>query len=110
MDWLSALNVGLKGLAVHKVRAMLSTLGIIFGVASVVAVIAVSQGAQAEMLKQLAAMGANNVIVDSAELGPDKKKASRIKSEGLTSREAAAAASLCGASIDAYAPLRKLSA
>jgi len=110
MDWLSALNVGLKGLAVHKVRAMLSTLGIIFGVASVVAVIAVSQGAQGEMLKQLAAMGANNVIVDSADLLPDKKKAARLKSEGLNSREAAAAASLCGASVESYAPLRRVNA
>jgi putative ABC transport system permease protein len=94
MQWFSALHVGLAGLSVHKIRAALSMLGIIFGVASVVAVIAVSEGAKAEMLKQLAALGANNIIVrgidwhsTGAEMR-DKKKRARLLSEGLTLREA----------------------
>jgi putative ABC transport system permease protein len=96
MEWLSALRIGLTGLAVHKIRAALSMLGIIFGVASVVAVIAVSEGAKAEMLKQLAALGANNIIVrgidwrsTGAEMR-DKKKRARLLSRGLTVREAQA--------------------
>ena len=94
MQWFSALRVGLTGLSVHKIRAALSMLGIIFGVASVVAVIAVSEGAKTEMLKQLAALGANNIIVrglDWRSTGTemrDKKKKSRLLSEGLTLREA----------------------
>ena len=36
IDWLNAARIGLAGLTVHKFRAALSMLGIIFGVASVV--------------------------------------------------------------------------
>src|SRR6266550_612391 len=63
-EWANAAKIGLKGLTVHKFRAALSMLGIIFGVASVVAVIAVSEGARGEVLKQLAALGANNIMVN----------------------------------------------
>ncbi|MBE7465928.1 MAG: ABC transporter permease [Planctomycetes bacterium] len=113
MDWLSALRIGLKGLAVHKVRAALSMLGIIFGVASVVAVIAVSQGAQTEMLKQLAALGANNVIVKGIDWRgktPEErrlKKAARLNSDGLTVREAEVLAA-SSPLIDRFAPLRRV--
>ena len=63
IQWGNAVRIGLMGLAVHKFRAALSMLGIIFGVASVVAVIAVSEGARGEVMKQLAAMGASNIMV-----------------------------------------------
>ena len=63
LEWGHAARIGLSGLTVHKFRAVLSMLGIIFGVASVVAVIAVSEGARGEVIKQLAAMGANNIMV-----------------------------------------------
>jgi len=101
MEWRNAFRVGLKGLAVHKVRAALSMLGIIFGVASVVAVVAVSEGARGEMLKQLAALGANNIIVRGLDWRApgqetrDKKKRARLRSDGLTMREAATMAASC---------------
>jgi putative ABC transport system permease protein len=115
MDWLNALRVGLKGLAVHKVRAALSMIGIIFGVASVVAVIAVSEGARVEMLKQLAALGANNIIVrgldwrSSDSLTRERKKRARLVSSGLTVRTAEAAAAACPP-ISACAPLCRTTA
>ena len=101
MEWRNAFRVGMKGLAVHKVRAALSMLGIIFGVASVVAVIAVSEGARGEMLKQLAALGANNIIVRGLDWRSpgqetrDKKKRARLRSDGLTIREAGTMAASC---------------
>ncbi len=115
MDWRSAVRVALKGLAVHKVRAGLSMLGIIFGVASVVAVIAVSEGAKGEVLKQLAALGANNIYIKGlsgqGEKSEDRdaKKTTRLHSEGLTRREAEQAAQAC-VMIDAYAPIKVVQA
>src|SRR5471032_813125 len=112
IDWAHAARIGLAGLAIHKFRAALSMLGIIFGVASVVAVIAVSEGARGEVLKQLAAMGANNIMVKSAldwrSGGTDsreRKKKARLQSEGLTVHEADEAAMSAGL-FAAYAPYR----
>jgi putative ABC transport system permease protein len=79
------LATGMKGLGVHKVRSILSMLGIIFGVGSVVAVIAVSEGARHEMLKQLEAMGANNIMVRAKAFGSrQERKKLRLRSYGLT--------------------------
>ncbi len=112
IQWLNAARIGLAGLAVHKFRAALSMLGIIFGVASVVAVIAVSEGARGEVLKQLAALGASNIMVDDLDWKAssekrDLKKATRLRSEGLTVDEADAIARSC-ALISNHAPLRKV--
>jgi putative ABC transport system permease protein len=111
-EWVHAARIGLSGLAVHKFRAVLSMLGIIFGVASVVAVIAVSEGARGEVIKQLNAMGANNVMVKGLDWRSgkeirDRKKKTRLLSEGLQLDEAAQAAARCEL-ICAYAPVRKV--
>ena len=115
IEWANSARIGLSGLAVHKFRAALSMLGIIFGVASVVAVIAVSEGARGEVMKQLAAMGANNIMVTGLEWrsggneARDLKKKTRLHSEGLTLREAGEAFSRCKL-IEDFAPLRKVRA
>jgi len=115
VDWKNAARIGLVGLSVHKFRAALSMLGIIFGVASVVAVIAVSEGARGEVMKQLAAMGANNIMVKGLDWRAggnekrDLKKRARLNSRGLTLREAEAAVQACPLIAD-HAPLRKVQA
>jgi len=113
MEWANSARIGLMGLAVHKFRAALSMLGIIFGVASVVAVIAVSEGARGEVLKQLAAMGVNNIMVTGLDWrsggseSRDIKKRARLRSNGLTMREAQAAMAACPLIVN-YTPLRKV--
>ena len=115
VDWKNAARIGLVGLSVHKFRAALSMLGIIFGVASVVAVIAVSEGARGEVMKQLAAMGANNIMVTGLDWraggseSRDLKKRARLHSRGLTVREAQGAVDECPVIAD-HAPLRKVQA
>ena len=47
----------------NKVRSLLTMLGIIFGVASVIAMLAIGKGAQQEVLEQIKLLGANNVII-----------------------------------------------
>src|SRR3954452_8311880 len=47
----------------NKLRAALTSLGILFGVASVIAMLAIGKGAEAEILEQMKLLGTNNVVV-----------------------------------------------
>ena len=53
-----------ESIAQNKLRAMLTSLGIIFGVASVIAMLAIGYGAEQEILRQIRILGATNVIVE----------------------------------------------
>ena len=54
-----------RAMAVHKVRSSLSILGVLIGVAAVIAMLAVGSGAQASIQARLASLGANVVMVFS---------------------------------------------
>ncbi len=58
-------RLGIKSLLLHKLRSALTTLGILFGVSSVIAMLAVGEGASAEALERIKAMGSNNIMVRS---------------------------------------------
>jgi putative ABC transport system permease protein len=47
----------------NRVRASLTSLGILFGVASVIAMLAIGKGAEQEILEQMRLLGSNNVVV-----------------------------------------------
>src|SRR6266481_4839242 len=47
----------------NKLRAGLTSLGILFGVASVIAMLAIGNGAEQEILEQMRLLGANNIVV-----------------------------------------------
>ncbi len=64
-DTMRMVNLGLKSLMLHKLRSSLTTAGILFGVASVIAMLAVGEGASAETLKQYREMGVTNVLIRS---------------------------------------------
>jgi putative ABC transport system permease protein len=72
MNFRDAVRVALLDLALHKFRSALATLGIIFGVASVEAMMSISAGAERETLSRIAALGVDNVIVRSVK--PDKSE------------------------------------
>ena len=55
--------IALESINSNKVRSLLTMLGIIFGVASVIAMLAIGKGAQEEVLAQIRLLGANNVII-----------------------------------------------
>jgi putative ABC transport system permease protein len=57
------LAVAIEAIAHNKTRSILTSLGIIFGVASVIAMLAIGKGAQLEIMSQIRLLGANNVIV-----------------------------------------------
>jgi putative ABC transport system permease protein len=81
----------------NKLRAGLTSLGILFGVASVIAMLAIGKGAEQEILEQMRLLGSNNVIITPlvvqkegvAKDEKDEKEAKKF-SPGLTYADAEA--------------------
>ncbi len=75
----------------HRLRSMLTMLGIIFGVCSVIAMLAIGEGASQETQAVIARLGSTNLIVETVE--PPKERADtgetdRMRSYGLTYKDA----------------------
>src|SRR5512140_1049948 len=86
-----------EAVAHNKLRAGLTSLGILFGVASVIAMLAIGNGAEQEILQQMRLLGANNIVVtplvEQKEGKVDKddgKKQSKKFTPGLTYLDAQA--------------------
>lgn len=56
---------GARNLLRHKMRSLLSLLGIVIGVGSVIAMMAIGEGAQRKVLKDIGGLGLHNIIIDS---------------------------------------------
>ena len=81
------LQMGFKSILSHKLRSFLTVLGIIFGVCSVIAMLAIGEGASHEAQAQIRELGANNIIVRSVEPPDDRGAAeqqSRVLEYGIT--------------------------
>jgi macrolide transport system ATP-binding/permease protein len=63
MEFLDYLKQAVSAMIAHKIRAFLSILGILIGVAAVITMLAVGQGAKDSIEKQLASLGSNLLIV-----------------------------------------------
>ena len=61
------LRVAIAALVSHKLRSFLTMLGIIIGVAAVIALVAVGQGAQAQVVSQFQSLGSNLLVVSSVQ-------------------------------------------
>ncbi len=88
--------VGFSGLMTHKLRSILTALGIIFGVAAVIAMLSIGEGARREALEQIRLMGINNIIIRAAD--PTQQSFSKAKasfSPGLTMLDGRAIAEIC---------------
>jgi putative ABC transport system permease protein len=58
---------GIQTLLLHKLRSFLTMLGVVFGVGSVVAMLAVGEGASKEALEQIRKLGSHNILVSSVK-------------------------------------------
>jgi len=67
----SNFSEAIRVIITNKVRTFLTALGIIFGVAAVIAMLAIGKGAEKEILAQLELVGVNNIVVTPI---PDTKK------------------------------------
>ncbi|MFO0957474.1 MAG: ABC transporter permease [Isosphaeraceae bacterium] len=77
--------LALRNLALYKLRSFLTALGLIFGVSSVVAMLAIAEGASLEAQKQIADLGATNVIIKSKKPVDEGPKAQRQGNESIVS-------------------------
>ena len=65
-------SLGIENLLHHKLRSLLTMLGIGFGVGSVVAMLSVGEGASKEALEQIRKLGSNNILVTSIKAVEDE--------------------------------------
>jgi putative ABC transport system permease protein len=80
--------MGLNSLLVHKLRSLLTMLGIIFGVGSVVAMLAITAGTQKEIMASIDQLGVNNILIEAKEaVDRNELQARRQISPGLTFRD-----------------------
>jgi putative ABC transport system permease protein len=80
--------MGVASLFAHKLRSLLTMLGMIFGVGAVVAMLSITAGAQKQMMAFIDQLGVNNIIVEAREATDrDTLQVVRTISPGLTFRD-----------------------
>jgi putative ABC transport system permease protein len=91
---LANLYIAIDAVISNKVRSLLTALGIIFGVAAVIAMLAIGNGAQKEILDQIKLVGVNNIVVKPVIEQEEEKieenvgtKEKKKFSPGLTMRD-----------------------
>jgi putative ABC transport system permease protein len=86
--YLPEIYMGLSSLLVHKLRTLLTMLGMIFGVGAVVAMLAITAGVEKEMLSYIDLLGVNNIIIEAKEATDRTElQARRAISPGMTFRD-----------------------
>ncbi len=83
--------LGVKSLWMHKLRSLLTALGIVFGVCSVIAMLAIGEGASYEAQQQIKDLGSQNIILQSIKptntTTAGEQERSLILEYGLTFRD-----------------------
>jgi putative ABC transport system permease protein len=72
-----ALKTGVNSLLLHKLRSVLTTLGVLFGTASVISMLAIGEGASYEAQEQIKQLGSQNVILRSIKPPEDPNQGER---------------------------------
>ena len=73
-QFLTTVRLGIKSLMLHKLRSALTMLGIIFGVCSVIAMLAIGEGASYEAQQAIKKLGSQNIIIRSVKPPEDSKQ------------------------------------
>ena len=84
--------IGFEAIIDNKLKSILTALGIIFGVAAVISMMAIGNGAEQEILEQIKMVGVNNIIITPTEAsgnetstsGQEEKTGTKKFSKGLT--------------------------
>ena len=85
------LKLGVKSLWMHRLRSTLTMLGIIFGVSSVVAMLAIGEGASRDAQEKISQLGSRNIIIKTVPPPEDKSAVGQqqtLKEYGLTYQDA----------------------
>ena len=71
--FMNTVRLGVKSLALHKLRSILTMLGIIFGVCSVIAMLAIGEGASYSAQEEIKRLGSRNIIIRSLKPPEDAR-------------------------------------
>jgi putative ABC transport system permease protein len=85
------IKLGIKSLWLHRLRSTLTALGIIFGVASVIAMLAIGEGASRTAQEQIARLGSLNIIINTVKPPEDQQATGQqqgLQEYGLTYQDA----------------------
>src|SRR5688572_19373336 len=100
-------SLGLKNLRLHKLRSLLTALGIILGVCAVIIMVAIGEGQRESAMEQMESMGATNIVIRSvkpAESNDASQKTTRMLAYGVRRADLARLQTLPG--LDQIVPLR----
>lgn len=84
---------GLRSLLRHKLRSFLTLLGVFFGVAAVITMLGIGEGAQRSVMREISGLGLNNIIVESVqarqpqESSTSARRGPRMLTYGVTRRD-----------------------
>ena len=87
---LEFVGLAIRNLLGYPLRSFLTTLGVVFGIGSVVTMLALGKGAEQEILREIDQLGINNVILESVkppEDGSANTRRSWVSSYGLTFKD-----------------------
>ncbi|OHB81458.1 MAG: hypothetical protein A2W31_13135 [Planctomycetes bacterium RBG_16_64_10] len=84
MGWIT-LQLGIRNLLLHKLRSVLTMLGTILGVGSVIAMLAIGEGSKREALEQIRQLGAANVIIRSVK--PEQQDEDQASASGSSQQQ-----------------------
>src|SRR5438552_11304102 len=87
---LSSMKIAFGALLINKLRSALTMLGIIIGVAAVIAMVAVGAGAQVRIQQQIASIGSNIIIVLSGSITSSGVRVGTGNAQTLTEDDARA--------------------
>ena len=83
LQFITTVHLGVKSLMLHKLRSVLTMLGIIFGVCSVIAMLAIGEGASYEAQQAIKKLGSQNIIIRSLKPPEDAKQTGGGRGIGL---------------------------
>ena len=104
------LMLGIKSLWMHRLRSVLTVLGMVFGVCSVIAMLAIGEGAGYEAQEQIKQLGSTNIIIRAVKPPDDPasdSSTSRVAEYGLTYADAERIA-LTIPSVQVTVPVREI--
>jgi len=102
--WFEPLATAWVGVATHKLRSLLTILGIVIGVAAVISLMSIGRGAQADILSRIQSMGSDRVTIrPGASVGAGGFRYAVGSAQTLTQEDAAAIAEQV-AYVDLVAP------
>src|SRR5688500_16260263 len=67
VEFREMLRTGVKNLVRHKLRTMLTMLGVIFGVGAVISMMSIGEGARRATMEQIRLLGTNNIRITEAQ-------------------------------------------